>query len=167
MDQHVPPDAEALIAEVGRLRAEMDTYVQGRFTADDAWWLCGWLRREAAARGAAIAIDVRRGEQLLAAAATEGTSADLGAWAERKGRLVRRFALPSLLVGTRMRARGQGLDHYGLRPEDVATLGGGCPVVVPGVGPVGSVAVSGMPEADDHALVVDGLRALAARVPHR
>lgn len=160
-----PSETERLHAEVDRLRGEMHTYVQSGFTAADAWWVCGWLRDEAISRDGAIAIDVRRGEQLLAAAATEGVSADLGAWAERKGRLVRRFALPSLLVGTRMRARGQGLDHFGLSPAHYATLGGGCPVTVEGVGVVGSVAISGLTETEDHELVVEALRALAKRTP--
>ena len=30
-------------------------------------------------------------------------------------------------------------------------------MIVRGVGPVGTVAVSGLPEADDHAMVVEGL----------
>jgi uncharacterized protein (UPF0303 family) len=35
--------------------------------------------------------------------------------------------------------------------------GGAFPVIVHRVGMVGTVAVSGLPQADDHALVVEGL----------
>lgn len=44
-----------------------------------------------------------------------------------------------------------------LDPDEYAAHGGAFPVIVRAVGVVGTVAVSGLPSADDHALVVEVL----------
>nr|BFE72411.1 hypothetical protein GCM10020092_057120 [Actinoplanes digitatis] len=44
-------------------------------------------------------------------------------------------------------------------PADFAAHGGAFPVRVPNVGVVGVVTVSGLPQADDHALVVEAIEA--------
>jgi uncharacterized protein (UPF0303 family) len=46
-------------------------------------------------------------------------------------------------------------DHY-------AAAGGGFPVIVKNAGVVGSVTVSGLPQAEDHALVVRVIRGFLA-----
>lgn len=43
----------------------------------------------------------------------------------------------------------------GLPLRDFAVAGGGFPILVEGVGCVGAVIVSGLPQRDDHALVVE------------
>jgi uncharacterized protein (UPF0303 family) len=42
--------------------------------------------------------------------------------------------------------------------DEFAPHGGAFPITVVGVGVIGSVAVSGLPQLQDHALVVDVLR---------
>jgi uncharacterized protein (UPF0303 family) len=48
-------------------------------------------------------------------------------------------------------------DRFGLGLTEFAAHGGSFPVAVAGVGVIGSVAVSGLPQRADHELVVEGL----------
>jgi len=73
---------------------------------------------------------------------------------------VERFGASSFLVGRRLAVRGQELDAaYGVDPARYAAHGGAFPIRVRDVGVVGVVTVSGLPQADDHALVVEAVSA--------
>ena len=147
------PTLEQLAAQEERLQLPS-------FTNDDAWRLGVALVEEARRRGAAVTVDVSRGEQQLFHAALPGTAADNDAWLDRKARVVRRFGHSSLYVGQLCRDAGATLTEKFLLPEgEYAAHGGAFPVAVRDVGPVGVVAVSGLPQWDDHALVVDVLTA--------
>jgi uncharacterized protein (UPF0303 family) len=134
-----------------------------RFDNDDAWRL-GCLLVELAREGAlAVTVDVRRGEQQLFHCALPGTSADNDAWLERKIRVVRRYGHSSYLVGQRFRDEGATFEEKSrLDPDRYAAHGGAFPVLVVGVGQVGTVAVSGLPQLEDHLLVVEALEAFLA-----
>ncbi|QGQ17989.1 heme-degrading domain-containing protein [Cellulomonas sp. JZ18] len=153
-------DETDLAALVARLEQDETARVLPRFTNDDAWWLGTWVRDTARERGLSVVVDVRRGEHQLFHAALDGTSADNDAWVERKVRTVRRLGQSSYLVGRRLALKGQTLLDIGLDPLLFVAAGGCVPVVVDGVGPVGTLAVSGLPQADDHALAVEALAAL-------
>lgn len=133
-----------------------------RFGHDEAWWLGTWLWAVAGERNLPIVIDIRRGEHQLFHAAQAGTCADHDSWVERKARTVRRFGRSSREVGARMLARNQTLADYGLDATGYATAGGCVPVIVDGAGLVGTLAVSGLAQADDHELAVEALRELRA-----
>jgi len=53
--------------------------------------------------------------------------------------------------------------EFGLDPARYAAHGGAFPVLVRDVGPVGVVVVSGLPQVEDHRLVVAVLRELVGR----
>ncbi len=147
---------------VAAIEAELDELQLGRFTNDDAHrlglLLLGWAKE----RDLAVAIDVTRGTQTVFHAATEGTSADNDDWLRRKTRAVQRFGVPSLLIGLRPRLAGKHIEDEPWFDERRYAAHGGCfPVLVRGVGMVATVAVSGLTQEEDHALVVEGLRALA------
>ncbi|MFI6107963.1 heme-degrading domain-containing protein [Streptomyces sp. NPDC051310] len=134
-----------------------------RFTYDDAWRLGTLLVELARERRAPVAIDVRRGPQQLFHAALPGSSADNDAWIDRKRRVVERYAESSLLVGTRFRAKGKDFDTASrLNPDLYAAHGGAFPLAVEGVGVIGTVTVSGLPQVEDHALVVEALERFLA-----
>ena len=134
-----------------------------RFDNDTAIALGEALVAAARADGLAVTVDVRRGEQQLFHAALEGTSADNDAWVERKCRVVRRLGHSSLYVGELLRSEGKTIEQKFLLPEAEYAAHGGCfPAIVSGVGPVGTITVSGLPQEDDHALVVRVLRAFLA-----
>ncbi|MFD7500610.1 heme-degrading domain-containing protein [Streptomyces sp. NPDC059850] len=128
------------------------------FSNDDAWLLGCLIADIAGTRGAAITIGIRRNGQRLFHRALSGTSADNDAWLERKCRVVDRYAASSYLVGTRFRAKGTTFEEASrLDPDRYAAHGGAFPLHVTGAGVVGTIAVSGLPQAEDHALVVEAL----------
>ncbi|MGA4841685.1 heme-degrading domain-containing protein [Streptomyces sp. G45] len=129
-----------------------------RFTYDDAWALGCLLVELARERGAPVAIDIRRGGQQLFHAALPGSTPDNDAWLDRKRRVVERYGCSSYLVGSRFRAKGTTFEASSrLDPDRYAAHGGAFPVRVEGVGVIGTVAVSGLPQVADHALVVAAL----------
>jgi uncharacterized protein (UPF0303 family) len=128
------------------------------FSHADAWAIGSRLVELATERGLAITIDVAKGDQQVFHAALEGTTADNDAWVARKIRTVRRFGESSFLVGRRFHASGKDFsESTGLPLADFAAHGGCFPVNLRGTGLVGTVTVSGLPQADDHALVVEVL----------
>jgi len=130
-----------------------------RFDNDTAWALGQSLVAAARERGAAVTVDIRRGEQQLFHATLPGTAADNDAWIERKNRVVRRFGHSSFYVGTVLRLEGRSLgEKFLLDERHYAAHGGAFPVIVRDVGVVGTVTVSGLPQAEDHRLVVEVLR---------
>ena len=148
--------SEELIKELERQERDL---VFTRFDNEDAWRLGSRLVEMAA--GKPVAIDIRRGTQQLFHAALPGAVADNDRWIERKVRVVERFGASSYLVGRRLAAKGQELDAgMGLDPADYAAHGGAFPIRIRNVGVVAVVTVSGLPQAEDHALVVAALETL-------
>ncbi|MGW7466841.1 heme-degrading domain-containing protein [Streptomyces xantholiticus] len=134
-----------------------------RFTYSDAWALGSMLVEMAHLREAPVAIDIRRGAQQLFHAALPGSSADNDAWIDRKRRVVERYGESSYLVGARHRAKGTTFEESSrLDPDRYAAHGGSFPITVAGSGVVGSVTVSGLPQAEDHAMVVEALERFIA-----
>ena len=129
------------------------------FTNDDALQLGLTLVQRAKAGGQAVTVDIRRNGQQLFHCALEGTSADNDEWILRKTRVVDRYGHSSFYIGTQFRARGTTFEASSrLDPDRYAAHGGAFPIIVRDVGPVGTVTVSGLPQEEDHALVVAVLR---------
>ena len=145
---------------IGRLEEQEHRLVFDRFDNADAWALGCLLVDLATGRDLPVAVDIRRGTQQLFHAALPGSTADNDAWIQRKVRTVERYGASSYLVGRRLAAKGQELDAgMGVDPAAYAAHGGGFPIQVPHVGVVGVITVSGLPQADDHALVVEAIEA--------
>jgi uncharacterized protein (UPF0303 family) len=135
------------------------------FTHDDAWRLGTILVELAREREAPVALDIRSATQQLFHCALPGSSADNEAWIDRKRRVVERYGASSFLVGTRFRARGTTFDESSrLDVDRYAAHGGSFPLRVRGVGAgtVGTVTVSGLPQEDDHALIIEALERFVA-----
>jgi len=149
---------------VAELAAEEHDLRFRSFTNDDAWDLGCALVAAARERGAPVVVDVtRNGHQLFRAALT-GSSPDNDSWIARKERVVHRFGHSSLYVRQASIERGTTFEEeFALDPAQYAAHGGAVPVVVRSVGPVGVVAVSGLPQVEDHRLVVAAVRAHLAR----
>lgn len=105
-----------------------------------------------------IVVDIQTWDRPLFYAALPGSSADNANWARRKRNVVR-LTLKSTyrLVLEKQRPDrtfpvGQGLD-----PADYVLAGGGFPIAVANAGVIGVIAVSGLPERQDHGVVVDAL----------
>jgi uncharacterized protein (UPF0303 family) len=146
---------------LAELAAEEEELQLARFTNDDAWALGTALVARARAEQLPVAIDVSRNSHQLFHAALAGATPDNDAWIARKARVVHRFGHSSLYVGQRSREAGTTFEQQsGLDPQLFAAHGGGFPLIVRDVGPVGVVVVSGLPQVEDHRMVVAALREL-------
>jgi len=144
--------------EIAELEEQERRLTLQRFTHDDAWALGTLLVELAREREAPVAIDIRRGGQQLFHAALPGSTPDNDAWIDRKRRVVERYGCSSLLVGSRFRAKGTTFEESSrLDPDTYAAHGGAFPIAVTGAGVVGTVVVSGLPQVEDHKMVVEAL----------
>jgi uncharacterized protein (UPF0303 family) len=135
-----------------------------RLDAQVAWDLGVRLRTLAEERALPVVIDVRRFGQPLFYAAMDGTTPDNVEWVRRKSNVVARFHRSSYAVGLKLNAKNETLtEQQGLPVTDYATHGGSFPLTVHGAGVVGSATVSGLPQREDHELVVEALCGLLGR----
>ena len=149
---------------LAELAAEEEELRFDGFTNDDAWDLGSALVAVARRDGAPVAVDVSRHGHQLFHAALPGTSPDNDSWIQRKTRVVHRFGHSSLFVRQASIERGTTFEaEFGLDPASYAAHGGAFPVVVRSVGPVGAVVVSGLPQLEDHRMVVAAIRAHLGR----
>ncbi|MER5210372.1 heme-degrading domain-containing protein [Streptomyces sp. NPDC002838] len=147
-----------LTPRLEELEAQERRLVFRQFTHDDAWALGSLLVDLARERQAPVAIDIHRAGQQLFHAALPGSAPDNDAWIARKRRVVERYGAASYLVGARFRAKGTTFeDSSRLDPDLYAAHGGSFPINVEGVGVIGAVTVSGLPQLDDHRFVVEAL----------
>jgi len=150
----VPDDLQAI------LRQEA-TLVLPEFSAEVAWRLGNILRDLAISRKYSLVVDVRRfgnPHQQLFYCALDGTTPDNQRWVARKIAVVARFHKSSYHVGRLLEQTGLTFsDRYNLPEEDYAAHGGCFPLRVANAGIVGAVTVSGLPQREDHNLVVEAL----------
>ncbi len=132
-----------------------------RFSAFDesaAWRLGAQMRQSAQAVNAPIVIDIRSHKRLLFCSALPSSSPDNWEWVRRKSNVVHRFYKASYRFGLELRAKGATLDKdSGLDAMDYAPHGGSFPIYVDGAGFFGSITVSGLPQREDHNVVVAAL----------
>lgn len=158
MSQSSPTPTPEPVPSVEELQEQERRLVFRRFTHDDAWALGSLLVELARERRAPVAVDIHRAGQQLFHAALPGSTPDNDAWIARKRRVVERYGAASYLVGARFRAKGTTFeDSSRLDPDTYAAHGGSFPVHVENVGVVGAVTVSGLPQLEDHRLVVEAL----------
>lgn len=139
-----------------RVQAELAELTAPRLTHDDAWRIGELARTIAAERfDRGVSIRVERGDQLVFASATAGTSADNDDWIARKTRVVRRLGIASLVARLRRDASGA---YSWLDPAEHALSGGCVPITVAGGAIVGTITVSGLADEDDHAVAVAAIR---------
>ncbi|MDB5657706.1 MAG: hypothetical protein JWS10_321 [Cypionkella sp.] len=145
---------------VAALEAEYATLIFPHFAETEAWALGQKLVDLAGT--APVVINIRSADRVLFHAALPGSAPLNDVWARRKSNTALLFQLPSFLVGLRHKANGGSLAGHGLSEADYAEHGGAVPIQVVGVGVVACATVSGLPQADDHALVVAAMQAVLA-----
>lgn len=134
-----------------------------RFDPHVAWELGTLLKKMAEERGLSVVIDVRRFNQPLFYVALDGTTPDNPEWVRRKTNVVARYHRSSYGMGLTLQKRCQTLEDRGHSIADFAAHGGSFPLHVQDAGIVGCVTVSGLPQRDDHELVVEALCILLGR----
>ncbi|WP_112466951.1 heme-degrading domain-containing protein [Streptomyces triticisoli] len=153
-----PTQSTRTTPSIEELEAQERRLVLPHFTLDDAWTLGSLLVDLARERRAPVAIDIHRAGQQLFHAALPGSTPDNDAWITRKRRVVERYGCASYLVGARFRAKGTTFEASSrLDPDLYAAHGGSFPINVEGAGVIGAVTVSGLPQLEDHRMVVEAL----------
>lgn len=130
------------------------------FDENTAWELGLRFRDLAEARKLPIVVDIRVGGRQLFYTALPGSTPDNPEWVRRKSNVVLRYFKSSYRVGRELAAKEDTLDqHRGVSPMDYAPHGGSFPIHIEGTGVIGAITVSGLPQRDDHRLVVEILAA--------
>lgn len=144
--------------DIAKIMGQETQLVFAVFDEATAFELGCLIRARALADKLPIIIDIRLWDRPLFYAALPGSTAANANWARRKGNVVKMFHKSTyrmvLEKGREDRTFpvGEGLD-----PADYVLAGGGFPVTVKGVGVIGVIAVSGLPERQDHGVVVNAL----------
>ena len=145
------------------LTAEAATLILPRFDEGTALRL-GQILTDLA-QGLPVVINIRNANRCFFHAALPGSQATNDNWARRKSNTALMTGRASMAVGLKNAERSQTLARDGLSEVDYADHGGAVPIVVAGVGMVAVATVSGLPQADDHRLVIRGIMALLAENP--
>ena len=128
-----------------------------QFTSFDystAWLLGSSLKQYCEENNLAVAIEVRLCKETVFFYLMPGTSAYNTDWARRKRNTTELQQKSSYAVGLGL-AAGETLETVaGLSFQDYAHHGGSFPIRVRGSGVVGSVTISGLPQREDHNVVV-------------
>lgn len=119
----------------------------------------GFLVREAGIAGKLpIVVDIRTWDRPLFYAALPGSTDSNRNWARRKHNVVKMFLKSSYrMVLEKARSDRTFPVGEGLDPADYVLAGGGFPITVKGAGVVGAICVSGLPERQDHEVIVAAL----------
>lgn len=144
------------------LTAEFARLVLPRFDETTALRLGAILME--LAHGKPLVINIRNAHRTYFHAALPGSQAENDAWARRKSNMALFAGKPSMLTALRYHQSGRSLAEAGLSEMDHALSGGAVPVVVRHVGMVAVATVSGLPQEEDHRLVVRALQMLMAEL---
>ena len=148
--------------DIAELEAEAARLILPRFDADTALRL-GQILVDLA-DGLPVVINIRTAQRTCFHAALPGAQATNDNWARRKSNTALMMGRASMAVGLKNAARGTTLARDGLPEADYADHGGAVPILVAGVGMVAVATVSGLPQEDDHRLVIRGIAALLAEL---
>jgi uncharacterized protein (UPF0303 family) len=147
--------------DLARISLQEQTLLLNEFTEATAWELGTRIKALCEARNVAVTIEVRRGKETLFFYAMQGTTPNNADWVRRKRNVVELIHKSSYAAGlTNQRDNTSIEQRMGVQTCDYATHGGSFPIRVKGVGCVGVVTVSGVPQRDDHGIVVEALAAL-------
>ena len=144
--------------DIALIQKQEATLVFPAFDEAVAFEIGAAIRERALAENLPIVVDIRTFDRPLFYAAMPGSNASNPDWARRKINVVKRFLKSTYrMVLEQQRPDrtfkvGEGLDIV-----NYVLAGGGFPVTVKGAGVIGVIAVSGLPEREDHGVVVDAL----------
>lgn len=154
----------AIEQDLARIAEQEQVLRFSRFDPATGWELGSLLRDMALERGSAVVIDVTLHSMPVFYCGLPGTTADNASWVRRKRAVTLRFFQSSYGMGLKLSQQNSNIqERYGLSSADYATHGGSFPIFVEGTGCIGAVTVSGLPQREDHNMVVEGLCRLLGR----
>ena len=105
-----------------------------------------------------IIVDIQLWDRPLFYAALPGSTGSNADWARRKRNVVKMFQKSTYRM--MLEQGGESAlfsERYGLSASEYVLAGGGFPIRVSGAGVIGVIAVSGLPQRQDHGIIVDAL----------
>jgi uncharacterized protein (UPF0303 family) len=154
-------------ADIARIAEQERRLVFPRFDEHAAFALGSAIRTRAAEAAWPIVVEIRLWDRPLFFAALPGSAGNNAEWARRKFNTVRATLKSSLRC---VLEHGSPADRsfkpsWAMPLADYVLAGGGFPLTVEGAGVIGAILVSGLPERDDHGVIVEALCARLG-VPH-
>ncbi|MBD1564682.1 heme-degrading domain-containing protein [Vibrio sp. SA48] len=145
-----------MITDLNQLLAQEAELQFNEFDNQTAWELGSLIKNRAEAKQVNVAIEIVCNGHRLFSFAMPDTTCDNQCWIERKRNVVDRYQHSSWYMGQYYKAKGKTIDQASLvDAKEFAPYGGSFPLIIRGVGVVGSISVSGLPQYEDHKLVVD------------
>jgi uncharacterized protein (UPF0303 family) len=150
-----------LTQDIARIAEQERRLVFTHFDASTAWALGSALKAAAEARRVAVAIEIRVQRETVFFFAMPGTTPANADWARRKRNSVDLLQRSSYAIGLELKRDNSSLEaRLGLATRDHASHGGCFPITLAGSGCIGTATVSGLPQREDHNMVVEALAAL-------
>ncbi|GAM70573.1 hypothetical protein JCM19236_4265 [Vibrio sp. JCM 19236] len=150
-----------MITDLNELLAQEQELTFEQFNADIAWQLGGIIKQKAEEKGAEVAIDITLNGHCLFSYAMANTTIDNQEWIARKRNVVTRYQHSSWYMGQYFKAKGKTIEQASfVDPKQYAPFGGSFPLIIKNVGVVGAISVSGLPQYEDHLLVVESIQAI-------
>jgi uncharacterized protein (UPF0303 family) len=146
------------------LAAEQQKLLLHDFDYTFVWKLGSLIREQSAKSKLSVAITIAHGTDVVFSLLMPGATIDNLQWAARKRAVAHRFHRSSLAM--RLEAEGGNFDfnsRYRLPEANYVASGGGVPLILRNGTLIGTVGVSGLPDEEDHRLVVQALEELLAR----
>jgi uncharacterized protein (UPF0303 family) len=150
-----------LAADLERLALQEQHLQFNSFDYATAWALGSRIKALSEEAGVALAIEIRIAKDTVFYCAMPGTGPTNADWVRRKRNVVELLQTSSYAVGLKLEQEKTSLEaKQGLPLRDYTPHGGGFPIRVRGVGCIGVVTVSGIPQREDHGMVVKALAEL-------
>jgi uncharacterized protein (UPF0303 family) len=146
---------EELKLEMQKITKQEATLVFGEFSKGDAWALGQQIRQRLLDIVAPAVIDIRLGDECLFYTSLEGATEANQDWARRKRNLVNLVNSSSYLLSLQTKLGFDVVEAMGLDPRNYVAAGGCFPIHVINTGIVGTITISGLPERDDHRILVE------------
>jgi uncharacterized protein (UPF0303 family) len=144
--------------DIAKIAEQEATLVFQSFDEATAFAIGSTIRERGLKEKLPIIIDIRTWDRPLFYAALAGSTADNANWARRKRNVVQNFLKSTYrMVLEQQRPDRTFKPGAGLDSANYVLAGGGFPVTVRGAGVIGVIAVSGLPEREDHGVVVAAL----------
>ena len=110
-------------------------------------------------KGLIIGVEISRLNQTVFLFIDDGLPADKHNWIRRKANVAKHFEESSLAVKEDLAKGNMSLkETFGLDDTDYVARGGSIPIMVEDAGLIATVTVTGLPDVEDHQLIVDALR---------
>ncbi|MCX7303103.1 MAG: heme-degrading domain-containing protein [Hyphomicrobiales bacterium] len=148
----------SVASDIARIAKQEKRLAFATFDEATAFKIGSALRERAIAEAMPVVIQISVWDRLLFYAALPGSSNSNFDWVRRKINVVKMFQKSTYRMVLEQDSPDRAFKTgHGLPVTDYVLAGGGFPVVIKGVGAVGAFGVSGLPEREDHGVIVDAL----------